>query len=123
VNQEAALIANDRRARPGISLLAVTLGALLIIPLLYSMWTTAERVGRATRSFPSTGGNLLHSILLPFLGLIGQVLYMCWLQGKLNRHIGSREAQQRQFELTRRVQVRVVGVQADIERERSIHSW
>jgi Domain of unknown function (DUF4234) len=123
VNKEAALIANDRRARPGVSLLAVTLGALLIIPPFRSMYTTAQRVGAATRSWPGTGENLFFSVLFPLLFPLSVVVYTCWVQGMLNGHVRMREAQQAQLELMQRAQVRVVGVQADIERERSIHSW
>jgi hypothetical protein len=115
VNQEAALIANDRRARPGRSLLAISLGSVLIIPPYRTLWTTAQRVGRATGSFPSSPANFIFSILLSPLAAI---VYVAWIQGKLNRHVRMWEARQRQAELMQRVQVRVVGVQAEIQPER-----
>ena len=83
INSEAAIIANDRKAKPGLSLLAVTLGALLIVPWFWSHWTTAARVGKATGSPATTLGNLVCSILLaPFVSIV----YVFWVQGKMNRY-------------------------------------
>jgi hypothetical protein len=87
VNEEAAIISRDEKANPGLSLLAATVGWLLIVPPFWTHWTTAKRVGKATGFRASWPANLLCSILLlPFAGL----LYTLWVQGKLNKH-GRRE--------------------------------
>src|SRR5437870_3059121 len=44
VNEEAAIISRDEEANPGLSLLAATLGILLIVPFFWTHWTTANRV-------------------------------------------------------------------------------
>jgi hypothetical protein len=72
----------DEDANPGLSLLAVTLGSLLVVPFFWAHWTTAKRVGAATRQPVSTAANVILSlILLPFAGIV----YPIWLQGKLNK--------------------------------------
>lgn len=108
VNQEAAHLANDKRARPGRSVLAITLGAALVIPAFVALWRTTERVGYATKSYPSFPAQVLFS-LTPLV-----ILYPFWLQRKLNRHIGAWERRQRQIALSQSVRTRVVGVQAEI---------
>lgn len=60
---------------------------LLIVPLFWTHWTTAKRVGRARGSPAGSLANVAFSIvLLPFASL----LYTFWLQGKLNKY-GRRE--------------------------------
>src|SRR2546421_10852853 len=82
VNEEAAVLAGDEDANPGLSLLAASLGWLLIIPPFWTHWTTANRVGSATRQPASAAANFVFSIiLLPFAAL----LYTYWTQGKLNK--------------------------------------
>jgi hypothetical protein len=44
VNDEARRFLGDERIRPGISLLAVTLGALVIIPAYVSIYRTGQRI-------------------------------------------------------------------------------
>jgi Domain of unknown function (DUF4234) len=90
VNEEAAILNDDDNAKPGLSLLAVTLGWFLIIPPFWSHWTTAKRVGRATGRPPRWWANILCSILfLPLLGIV----YVIWVQGKLNRYGRKQRAQ------------------------------
>src|SRR5579885_2293181 len=48
VNEEAAILTKDESANPGLSLLAATLGAFLIVPAIWTHITTVNRVGRAT---------------------------------------------------------------------------
>lgn len=87
VNEEAAIIARDEDANPGLSLLAASLGALLIVPVFWTHFTTAKRIGDATGFPVSKAANVVFSIvLLPFVG----VIYPLWLQGKLNKY-GRRE--------------------------------
>jgi hypothetical protein len=83
VNSEAATITNDQKAKPGLSLLAATLGGLLIVPAIWTHWTTAQRVGNATGQPAGTVANVFFSIVLfPFVGLF----YTYWVQGKLNKY-------------------------------------
>lgn len=89
-NEEAGILNDDDKAKPGVSLLAATLGWLLIIPPFWTHWTTAKRVGRATGRPASWWANLLCSIiLLPF----ASVIYVIWIQGKLNKYGRKQRAQ------------------------------
>lgn len=90
VNSEAAIISHDENAKPGLSLLATTLGAILIVPLFWTHWTTATRVGRATGARASVPAKILLAVVfLPFAGL----LYTLWLQGKMNKYARAHLAQ------------------------------
>jgi hypothetical protein len=83
VNEEAAILSGDEDAKPALSLLATTLGVLLIIPFFWTHWTTAQRVGKATGEPPGTPAQIMFSIvLLPFAALF----YTWWVQGKLNKY-------------------------------------
>lgn len=83
VNEEAAILANDDDAKPMVSVLAITLGAFLIVPFFWSHWATARRVGAATGQPAGIVGQLLLSVLLaPFASL----LYTWWVQGKMNKY-------------------------------------
>lgn len=98
VNEEAAVIAHDEDANPGLSLLATTVGAILIIPPFWTHWTTAKRVGRATGQPASPVANIIFSvILLLFAGL----LYTYWVQGKLNKHVRRERIERRRREEAR----------------------
>jgi fatty acid desaturase len=112
VNQEAALIKGDRRAKPHVSLLAVSLGALLVIPFYRTLWTTAERVGYATGSSPGFAAKFLVCILLSPLAVVA---YPAWVQGKLNGYVRDLEAQRRRAEMAGTVKVSVVRVQSDVQ--------
>ena len=79
INNEAAAISRDEKANPGLSLLAVTLGWILIVPPFVSHWRTARRVAAAT----GQPASMLAMILLAAIPLWG-VTYSWWLQGKLN---------------------------------------
>jgi uncharacterized protein DUF4234 len=84
INSEAAVASRDENAKPGLSLLAASLGAFLIIPLFWTHWTTAKRVGVATGRHPHLIAQVAFSILLlPFAA----ILYTWWLQGKMNRYV------------------------------------
>ena len=90
VNEEAAILNDDERAKPGLSLLAASLGAFLIVPPFWTHWTTASRVGRATGYRPHAWANLVCAILLlPF----ASVVYVIWIQGKLNKYGRKQRAQ------------------------------
>jgi len=46
INDEARRYLRDESIRPGMSVLAVTLGALVLVPALISIWNTAGRIRR-----------------------------------------------------------------------------
>lgn len=81
-NEEAAIVSGDEKAKPALSLLAITAGALVIVPFFASHWNTATRVGQATQQPASRAAQITLSVLLaPFAPLF----YTWWIQGKLNR--------------------------------------
>ena len=112
VNEEAARIRNDRRARPFVSLLALTVGSVLVVPFFRTLWTTADRVGYATGSIATFGGKLLVCLLLSPLAI---VIYPLWVQGKLNAYADRLEAQRLRAEMAGSVRVSTVRVQSDVQ--------
>ena len=71
---------------PGTSLLAVTLGALIIVPAIISMYNTFQRIQAATRL---TGVDTLNGwIALAFYLLLG-LGFPAYLQSGLNRVWGA----------------------------------
>lgn len=95
VNEEAAVIAGDEDANPGLSLLATTLGGFLIIPPFWTHWTTAKRVGKATGQLASPVANVVFSIILL---LFASLLYTYWVQGKLNKCVRRERIERRRRE-------------------------
>ena len=85
VNNEAAAISRDDKAKPGLSLLAVTLGWLLIVPPFVSHWRTARRVAEAT----GRPASMPAMILLAAIPLWG-ITYAWWLQEKMNGYARAR---------------------------------
>ena len=73
----------DLGQNPGNSVLAVTLGALVIVPAIVSMWTTSERVQRTQETAgvdrPSSGPIIF--ILLLLIGPVG----IWYAQHELNK--------------------------------------
>jgi hypothetical protein len=69
VNNEAKRFLNDSTIRPGRSVLAITLGALIIVPPFISIYRTTERVARMQERAGMTGGraNPWISLVLAFL--------------------------------------------------------
>jgi Domain of unknown function (DUF4234) len=74
----------DLGQRPGISVLAVTLGALIIIPPFVSIWQTGRRMEGAQRVTGTSGGSgpiffLLH--LVPLISIFAPLYF----QDELNK--------------------------------------
>ena len=72
-NDDARKYLRDDEIKPGIALLAVTLGALLIVPVFVSLYNTGERVQRmeerAGVAIPiSPALNMILCIVVGFLG-------------------------------------------------------
>ncbi len=81
VNEEAAILSNDENANPGLSLLAATLGAILIVPAIWTHITTANRVGRAT-GYPA---GTLAKVCFTVIPIVN-IFYPFYIQGKLNKY-------------------------------------
>jgi hypothetical protein len=79
-NEEAAILSNDENANPGLSLLAATLGAIVIVPAIWTHITTANRVGRAT----GYEAGMLAKIAFSCVPIVN-FFYPFYIQGKLNK--------------------------------------
>ena len=88
INQEASDLDSDIEVRPGIAVVAITLGALIIIPAWVSIFNTGERIGRmqSAAGVPSSCNGLLGLIASFFFGL-----HTLYYQNELNKlwaHLG-----------------------------------
>jgi hypothetical protein len=83
INSEAKRFLNDDSIKPGISVLAMTLGAVIIVPPFVSIYRTTERVARMQQraGMPGAGANPWISILLAFVVSLNRL----YLQSELNR--------------------------------------
>jgi hypothetical protein len=73
---------NDLGTSPGTSLLAVTLGALIIVPALVSIWNTTKRVQAAQRL---AGVEPLNGWIALILFVVISPAYDAYLQNGLNQ--------------------------------------
>lgn len=83
INNEARRYLRDPSIRPGISLLAVLVGWILIVPPFVSVYTTAERVRRMQDAANTTGDRCN-----PWIALLLRFVYgldVIYLQVSLNR--------------------------------------
>lgn len=72
---------NELGDSPGKSLLAVTLGALIIVPFLWSTWTTTQRVQAAQRL---SGVEPLNGWIALILFVVISPAFYAYLQSGLN---------------------------------------
>jgi hypothetical protein len=82
INDEARRYLRDESIRPGISLLAVLLGWILIVPPYVSIYRTCQRVLRMQERASTT------QRIIPVLGLIASfflALHIPYIQSELNR--------------------------------------
>lgn len=83
VNRELRDLGED--VKPGLSVLAVTLGALVIVPLFVSQYNTAERIRRVQEragiASPISPVVALVMLVIPFFNM----LQAAYLQSGLNR--------------------------------------
>jgi hypothetical protein len=82
INDEARRYLRDESIRPGISVLAVTLGALVIVPAFVSIWNTANRIQRMQQNAG------VERQIEPVIGLIGLFVLSLWTlyyQSNLNK--------------------------------------
>src|SRR5262249_20532523 len=84
LNADAKKLARHNAWSPGLSVVAVTLGAFLIIPPLVSHWGTWSRVREATDVNGLPAGL---QFCLCFIPLVN-IAYYGYLQSKLNQAVG-----------------------------------
>jgi Domain of unknown function (DUF4234) len=83
INKDAKTLARDKGWSPALSVFAVTVGALLIIPPLVSIWRTWTRVRNATNADGMSAGIQFCFCFIPLLN----IAYSGYLQSKLNRAV------------------------------------
>ncbi|MCW2965416.1 MAG: hypothetical protein JWO17_2668 [Actinomycetia bacterium] len=83
LNKDAKALANNKAWSPGLSVVAVTIGAILIIPPLVSHWRTWSRVREATNADGLSAGLQFCLIFIPIVNLA----YSGYLQSKLNQAV------------------------------------
>jgi uncharacterized membrane protein len=85
LNADAKRLARNNAWSPALSVLAVTLGALLIIPLIVSHWRTWSRVREATAADGMSAGIQFCLVFIPIIN----IAYLGYLQYKLNQAVGA----------------------------------
>jgi hypothetical protein len=88
LNADAKKLARNKAWSPALSVLAITLGSLLIVPLLVSQWRTWTRVREATGADGMSAGIQFCLTFIPIVNLA----YFGYLQHKLNAAVGAPEA-------------------------------
>jgi hypothetical protein len=86
LNKDAKQLSNNKGWSPGLSVLAVTVGAIIIIPAIVSQWRTWSRVREVTGFDGLSAGIQFCLIFIPIVN----IAYMGYLQSKLNQAIGAR---------------------------------
>lgn len=86
LNKQAKQLADHKGWSPGLSVVAVTLGALIIIPAIVSHWRTWSRVREATGLDGLSAGLQFCMVFIPLVN----IAYWGYLQSKLNQAIGGR---------------------------------
>lgn len=82
INDEARRYLRDESIKPGIALLAILLGWIIIVPPFISYYRTGERISRMQEK-AGTGQRIV-----PALGLLAALvlaLHVLYMQGELNK--------------------------------------
>jgi hypothetical protein len=85
LNADAKRLAQNKTWSPGLSVFAITVGSLIIIPPLVSLWGTWSRVREATQLDGLSAGLQFCLIFVPIVNLA----YYGYLQAKLNRAVSA----------------------------------
>ena len=85
LNSDSKQLAQNKAWSPGLSVVAVTIGALIVIPPIVSMWGTWSRVREATGLDGLSAGIQFCLIFIPLVN----IAYYGYLQSKLNYAIGA----------------------------------
>ena len=88
INKDARTLAANKAWSPALSVVAVTIGSIFIIPLLVSVWRTWSRVRVATDADGMSAGIQFCLCFIPVVSLA----YFGYLQSKLNGAIDTRPA-------------------------------
>lgn len=80
INRDAKTLAANKTWSPAISVLAVTFGALLIVPVYVSNWKAWGRVHTATGADGMSNGIQFCLVFIPIVN----IAYLGYLQSKLN---------------------------------------
>jgi hypothetical protein len=86
INADAKELAQHKGWSPGLSVLATTLGAFLVVPAFVSYWRTWSRVRQATNLDGLSAGLQFCLVFIPIVN----IAYMGYLQSKLNQSIAGR---------------------------------
>jgi hypothetical protein len=89
LNKDAKVLARNDEWSPGVSVLAVTVGWILIVPPFVSMWRTWSRVREATGA---DGLDTWLQICLTYIPYVN-IAYYGYLQSKLNGTVDTRAGQ------------------------------
>jgi hypothetical protein len=81
LNSDAKTLAGNASWKPWVSVLAITLGAIVIVPAYVSHWTTWSRVREATGAAQEMSTGL--QFIFVFIPLVN-LAYWGYLQSKLN---------------------------------------
>lgn len=81
LNADAKLLARNESWKPWVSVLAITVGAIVIVPAYVSHWTTWSRVREATGATHDMSTGL--QFIFVFVPLVN-LAYWGYLQSKLN---------------------------------------
>ncbi len=82
INDEARRYLKDESIRPGIAVLALFPGGLIIVPALISAWRTAERINRMQEKAG------IQPVVIPILGVVTYLilsLHTVYYQSELNK--------------------------------------
>jgi Domain of unknown function (DUF4234) len=85
LNKDAKILTGNKQWSPATSVVAVTLGAIIIIPALVSEWKTWGRVREATHAEGMASGIQFCLIFIPIVN----IAYLGYLQSKLNARAGT----------------------------------
>jgi hypothetical protein len=86
INADAKRLAQNKGWSPALSVFAVTVGSLVLVPALISMWRTWTRVREATHANGLSAGLQFCLVFIPIVN----IAYYGVLQSKLNRAAESR---------------------------------
>lgn len=85
INADAKRLAQNKSWSPGLSVLAITFGGLLIIPVFVSTWRTWSRVREATGADGMSAGAQFCLVFIPIVN----IAYTGYLQHKLNQAVSA----------------------------------
>jgi heme/copper-type cytochrome/quinol oxidase subunit 2 len=84
LNKDAKDLAQNKGWSPGLSVVAITIGAILIIPPIVSHWRTWTRIREATNADGLSAGLQFCFVFIPIVN----IAYWGYLQSKLNHAVG-----------------------------------